>query len=181
MGELSPKRQRFVDEYLIDLNGTQAAIRAGYSARTANEQAAALLAIPNVREAVEAGRRVIAERNAITQDRIRQELAKLAFADLGEIYDASGNLKPVHEMSREARAVLSGIETSTRRKPGTDEVLVIRKVKRWDKVRALQLLGQDLGMFNPLEDRLTALERLLEAQGIRLEVHGRLRSLNGSH
>jgi len=51
--KLSPKRQRFVDEYCADFNGTQAAIRAGYSARTANEQAAALLAIPSVKEAVE--------------------------------------------------------------------------------------------------------------------------------
>lgn len=51
--KLSPKRQRFVDEYCADFNGTQAAIRAGYSAKTANEQAASLLAIPSVKEAVE--------------------------------------------------------------------------------------------------------------------------------
>lgn len=57
--KLSPKRQRFVDEYVVDFNGTQAAIRAGYSPKTANEQAASMLAIPSVKEAVDERRRSI--------------------------------------------------------------------------------------------------------------------------
>jgi hypothetical protein len=61
--KLSPKRQRFVDEYCADFNGTQAAIRAGYSPRTANEQAASLLAIPSVKAAVEERRKSIRKRS----------------------------------------------------------------------------------------------------------------------
>ena|ERR1039458_1721467 len=64
---LSPKQRRFVEEYLVDLNGTQAAIRAGYSPRTANEQAAQLLAKLSIREAVSAGKAKLTEQTAITK------------------------------------------------------------------------------------------------------------------
>src|ERR671931_577274 len=67
-GKLPPKRQRFVDEYLIDLNGAQAAIRAGYSANCAKEQAARLLTVANVQAAVEKGMDERAQRTKISQD-----------------------------------------------------------------------------------------------------------------
>lgn len=75
---LSAKRQRFVDEYLIDLNGTQAAIRAGYSAKTANEQAARLLANVSVKQAVEEGIKARAAQSQVTQEYVVKKLHKLA-------------------------------------------------------------------------------------------------------
>ena len=173
MAGLSPKRQRFVDEYLIDSNGTQAAIRAGYSTKTANEQAADLLANPSVNAAVTAGRAAIAERNAISQDRIRQELAKVAFADPAQLYDQAGNLRSIHEMAPEVRAALSGVETATERNGRGEDATTtqVRKVKRWDKVRALELLGKDLGMFGDalIAQQLAELEKAIARMGINVD------------
>lgn len=71
---LNPKRQRFVEEYLVDLNGTQAAIRAGYSKKTANEQASRLLATVSVQEAIQAAQAKRAKKTKITQEMVLQRL-----------------------------------------------------------------------------------------------------------
>jgi phage terminase small subunit len=75
---ISPKQQRFADEYLVDLNATQAAIRAGYSEKTAAQQGHQLLQKTSVRDAIEAGRAQRAERTAVTADRVIAELAAIA-------------------------------------------------------------------------------------------------------
>lgn len=79
MAKLTPKQNRFVAEYLIDLNATQAATRAGYSARTANEQGARLLANVSVKEALDEERKKRERRTEITADRVLQELADIGF------------------------------------------------------------------------------------------------------
>ena len=75
---LTPKQARFVEEYLIDLNATQAAIRAGYSAKTANEQGAQLLAKLSIRQAVAEAQAIRSKRTEITQDEVIQGLKKEA-------------------------------------------------------------------------------------------------------
>lgn len=70
MSKLTPKQQRFIDEYLIDLNATQAAIRAGYSAKTAQEQSSRLLSNVMVQEAIKAGQAKLAKRTLVTQDMV---------------------------------------------------------------------------------------------------------------
>ncbi len=75
---LTPKQARFVEEYLIDLNATQAAIRAGYSKKTANEQGSQLLAKLSVRQAVAEAQAIRSKRTAITQDEVIQGLKKEA-------------------------------------------------------------------------------------------------------
>jgi len=87
--DLSPRIQRFVDEYLIDLNGTQAAKRAGYSAHTAPEQASRLLTNVKVQAAIAVARKAQQERTGITADKVLREIALIAFADpreLSEVY-----------------------------------------------------------------------------------------------
>ena len=76
---LTPKQERFVEEYLVDLNGTQAAIRAGYSPKTANEQASVMLAKPSIQEAVQAQRAKVSERTMRTVDDV--------MADIGRVRD----------------------------------------------------------------------------------------------
>ena len=76
-GKLTPKQARFVEEYLIDLNATQGAIRAGYSAKTANEQGAQLLAKLSIRGAVAEAQAIRSKRTEITQDEVRLERANL--------------------------------------------------------------------------------------------------------
>ena len=82
---LTPRQQRFVDEYLIDLNGTQAAIRAGYSASTAAEQAYDLLRKPQIVDSIAVARKAQQERTQITADKVVTELALIAFADAREL------------------------------------------------------------------------------------------------
>lgn len=82
-GSLTTKQTRFVEEYLLDLNSTQAAIRAGYSAKTANEQGARLLANVSVAAAVKEALSKRAQKSEIKAERVLDELARLAFADMG--------------------------------------------------------------------------------------------------
>ncbi|WP_231940655.1 terminase small subunit [Acidovorax sp. RAC01] len=84
---MTPKQQRFVDEYMVDLNATQAAIRAGYSAHTANEQGSRLLANVSVQAAISIARKAQQERTGITADRVLTEIALVAFADARELVE----------------------------------------------------------------------------------------------
>ena len=84
---LTPKQQRFVDEYMVDLNATQAAIRAGYSRHTANEQGCQLLAKLNIQAAISIARKAQQERTGITADRVLTEIALVAFADARELVE----------------------------------------------------------------------------------------------
>lgn len=84
---LTLKQQRFVDEYMVDLNSTQAAIRAGYSPHTANEQGAQLLAKLSVQQAVKEARSAQQKRTSITADTVLMEIANVALADARELVE----------------------------------------------------------------------------------------------
>ena len=148
---LTPKQQRFVEEYLIDLNATQAAIRAGYSERTARWIGSENLSKPVLSEAINAALRHRTRRTEVTADQVLQELATIAFGDPRALFDANGHLRNIHELSDEAAAAIAAIEVVTRN-IGDGEVEYVHKVKSWDKVRALELLGKHLGM---LKDRIS--------------------------
>lgn len=147
---LTPRQERFVQEYLIDLNATQASIRSGYSPKTANEQACRLLTKVSVRSALQAAQAERAARTHITQDRVLQELAKLAFADLRRAYNEDGSLKLPHEIDDETAAALAGIEVTAVAIGGTEDpaTLATKKLKTWDKKGALELAMRHLGMLN---------------------------------
>ena len=82
-------QKRFVQEYLIDLNATQAAIRAGYSKKTAQEQASRLLSKVKVQADIQKAMKRRSERTGITQDRVLEELALIAFSDISELLEIS--------------------------------------------------------------------------------------------
>jgi len=152
---LTPKQAQFVAEYLIDLNATQAAVRAGYSNKTAAEQASRLLINVNVAEAIESAMKAREVRTEITQDRVLQELARIAFFDLRKLYREDGSLKAMHELDDDAAAVLSGVdvvETKGNAEIGGPAGLrhqaeFTKKVKIPDKVAALGLAMRHLGML----------------------------------
>lgn len=79
---LTAKRARFVEEYLVDLNAAQAAIRAGYSRKTAREQGCQLLRTPEIAAAVAAGRKALERRAEVTADEVIRGLARIARADM---------------------------------------------------------------------------------------------------
>lgn len=151
---LTAKQQRFVAEYLIDLNATQAAIRAGYSEKTAAEQASRLLTNVKVSEAVQAAMKARSERTEIDADWVLKRLARDATADLADLYDDAGQLLPVKEWPMAWRTgLVAGIETVQERE-GTDpdgkpEFVTVRKVKLLDRTKLVELIGKhvDVGAF----------------------------------
>ena len=144
--ELTEKQKRFVEEYLVDLNATQAAIRAGYSQDTACEQGSRLLANAKVQAVVAERRKAIANKIEVTQERVAQELAKLAFLDIRKAFDAEGNLKPIADLDDETAAALAGIEIEVT-KLKDQPIVKTHKIKLSDKKGALDSLARHLGMF----------------------------------
>ena len=165
---LTPKQARFAAEYLIDLNATQAAIRAGYSAKTAYSQGERLLRHVEVAQAIQAGQQARAVRTEITQDRVLQELARIAFFDIRQLYRPDGTMKDPSEMDADTAAALASIEVreelergtgddeadgqapggATRRKRGELVGGYTIKTRVFDKVATLQLAMRHLGMLN---------------------------------
>jgi phage terminase small subunit len=148
---LTPKQARFVEEYLIDLNGTQAAIRAGYSARSARDLACEMLDKAHIAKAVEKRIAARAKKTGLTAERVLRELAAVGLSDIRKFYDESGELKPVHELDDEAAAALAGVEVEELYEGRGDErknVGRLKRIKRFDKVRALELAGKHLGLWD---------------------------------
>lgn len=153
-GPLPPRQQRFVQEYLVDLCGTQAAIRSGYSAATAKVTASRLMTQENVKAAVAAGRAKTAERTQITVDRVLLELGRIGFADIrkavqwGETVaaqDADGNTISVDSVViRDSKDIDDDTAAALAEVSQTKDGL---KVKFHDKQAALVNIGRHLGMF----------------------------------
>ena len=144
MAKLTEKQQRFVDEYLIDLNATQAAIRAGYSAKTACEQGARLLANVKVQGTIAEHMAERSKRTGVNQDRIVRELAKIAFVNLTDIVDEEGRIR-----SNATDEDLSCLESIKYKESSSDTGnSVEREVKIASKLKALELLGKHVGMWN---------------------------------
>ena len=144
MAKLTDKQQRFVDEYLIDLNATQAAIRAGYSAKTADQQGSRMLANVKVKQAVAEKQAQRSKRTGVNQDRVVLELAKVAFAKMTDIVDSNGKIK--EDASSDDLACIESIKykESDNEYGGSVE----REVKIASKLKALELLGKHLGMWS---------------------------------
>jgi len=173
---LNPRQERFIEEYLRDLNATQAAIRAGYSARTAQEQGSRLLSNVMVSEAVARAKAERSARIGLTADRVLEELAAVAFARMPDFADwGTGKqmgLKPSEQLTpQQAAAVAQVVETEKFIKTvGEDEQLMSRErsIKLHDKVSALVKLGQHIGMF--ADKRTITLEIKREAEALAEEL-----------
>jgi len=142
--QLTPKQQRFADEYLIDLNATQAAIRAGYSPRSADVTAARLLANARVRAYIDQRMAEHSRRTGVTQERIIRELARIAFLDPTQLVDMdTAELRA--NASDDDRAAIASVKVKTI--PTQEGVGIEREVRFSDKIKALELLGKRFGMF----------------------------------
>jgi len=141
-------QRRFVQEYKIDLNATQAAIRAGYCKNTAYSMGHQLLKKLEIAEAIEHELELCCERTRVTKDKIIRELARIGFANIGTILDdASGGL--LDGLSEDDLAAVSTVKTKTlRTDKDSDDIILEREIKFHDKGKALEQLGRHLGMFN---------------------------------
>ena len=148
--DFTPKEQRFVEEYLIDLNATQAAIRAGYSEKTAKQIGYELLCKPHIQAAIETAMAERSARTRVTQDCVLNGIADLSFYDIAELFAEDGSLKPIHEIPPRMRMAIAGIEVEELWE-GRGEALArignLHKVKLADRKGSLELLGRHLKLF----------------------------------
>ena len=151
--ELTPKQLRFVKEYMVDLNGKQAAIRAGYSPRSAEMHSSRLLSYDKVRAAVVKENARVDRKLEISAERTLLETSRLSSSNLKKLYDENGNLKPIHELEDDIAACISGIEVVTTYRKDTDGNMIpeyTKKYKLWDKNSALERMHRH---FNLSPDR----------------------------
>lgn len=143
--KLSRKQQAFVQEYLVDLNAAQAAVRAGYSPKTAKEIGCENLTKPNISAAISAAMADRAQRTGIDQDRVVLEIARLAFSDVRKLFDGT-RLKRMDEIDDATAAAISSVKVSTRQ-IGEGEVEHIAEIKLWPKTPSLEMAGKHVGLF----------------------------------
>ena len=152
IAELNPKQEQFCREYLLDFNATQAAIRAGYSPKTANEQGAQLLAKLSVAQRIEELTAARAETLAVKVNDVVAELARMGFANILDyvtITERGHAYVDLSKMTREQAAAIGELTSEEYVEgKGEDARLVKRtKIKLVDKRGPLELLGKHLGMF----------------------------------
>jgi len=138
-----------VREYLIDLNGNLAGIRAGFNPRSARIRASQLLTNPNIRAAIDRGLAAQATAAGLTQERVLNEIRRIAFSDIGEVFDEDGNLKNLATLSKDTRAALASCKVLRTNLVSGDGVREqVHEVKMWDKLKALEIAAKHLGMLD---------------------------------
>ena len=149
--KLTSKQSRFVQEYLIDSNATQAAIRAGYSKKTAGQIGAEYLKKPNIAASIAEAQKGLEKRTEVTQERVIQELACSAFLDIKDLFEDDGSLKLVRDMPESVRRSIAGLEVTEifDRADGDQKTAIglLKRVKLIDKNDSLGKIGTNLGMF----------------------------------
>jgi phage terminase small subunit len=148
---LTPKQTQFVKEYLVDLNATQAAIRAKYSKKTANEQGARLLANVSIAAAIQKEMDARSHRVNVTSDDVLRELLRLSLVDVTQAFDKDGRLLPIKEIPEDVRRAIAGIDLRTQEASEDDEedspASEAVRIKFYDKTKSLDLLGRHLKLW----------------------------------
>lgn len=142
MANLTPKQQRFVEEYLIDLNATQAAIRAGYSEKTAKSIGQENLTKPDIQKAIEEAQNKRTEQTQIDAAYVLRRLVEIDQMDVLDIMDDDGNVKPLRDWPKIWRQYISNIETISL----DDGEGWLKKIKWPDKTKNLELLGKHVSV-----------------------------------
>jgi phage terminase small subunit len=145
---LTAKQARFVAEYLIDLNATQAAIRAGYSAKVANREGARLLSKAVIAAAIAEAQAAQNKRLALTADEAREQNAFIAKFDPAGLFNAQGALLHVTEMPRHVRCALKAIKVVRKNLTTGDGVTdTVLEVQFWDKGAAIDREYKHYGLL----------------------------------
>lgn len=139
---LTAKQERFVEEYLIDLNATQAAIRAGYSEKTAAAVGHENLRKPKIAEAITAAQSERSERTKIDADWVLTRLAAEAEADVSDLYNENGGLKAVHDWPEIWRkGLVAGLDVEELTVEG-EVIGRVKKLKLSDRIKRIELIGK---------------------------------------
>ncbi|GAA0567533.1 terminase small subunit [Halomonas salifodinae] len=158
--ELTARQACFRDEYLIDMNATKAALRAGFAKSTAEKKAPLWVgksreSCPaNMRHVWDAVNEAIQERSQRTQvaaDDVINQLVRMGFADIRQLFTPGGQLRSVHDLPDDLAAAIQSIKVVTKTIPGQGddeaEIEYVHEVKLVDKVKPIELIGKHLKMF----------------------------------
>ncbi|WKJ88770.1 terminase small subunit [Methylomonas montana] len=145
---LTDKEWLFCNEYLIDLNGTQAAKRAGYSEKSARQQATKLLSKASIQVSISRLRSDREERTQVTADRVLREVGRIALVDPRKAFDKNNALLPVQDWPDEIAAAISSIKILEVKDSEGNIIGETKEIKFWDKAAALTLAARHLGMLN---------------------------------
>ena len=141
---LTDKQEMFCREYLIDLNATQAAVRAGYSEKTANAQASRLLVNVNIQNRIQELKSNRNERVEVDADYVLKRLVEIDQMDVLDILTDTGDLKPIKEWPKSWRTTLSGFDVMAISSGEDETEALLKKIKWPDKVKNLELLGKHI-------------------------------------
>jgi len=148
---LTDKQQRFCEEYIIDLNATQAAIRAGYCARTINHNTNQIMVNNGVQAEIARLKAERSKRLEIKADNVVKELAKLAFSNIEDYMEVDENgemhLKSFEHIERARLAAIESIKVNTTRNKDNSREYTTTQFKLHSKLNALEQLGKHLGIY----------------------------------
>lgn len=147
-GKLTPKQGRFCQEYVIDLNATQAAIRAGYSKKTARSAGQRMLTNVDIQERIARRQKVLEVKTGVRAERVINELARVAFANIKSVLDKGNVIKDISELPDEIAAAVESVQSDIRHDTGDSDGYTEKvKIKLHNKLNALGDLGRHLGIF----------------------------------
>jgi len=161
---MTPKQEAFINEYLIDKNATQAAIRAGYSVKTARQMGDENLSKPYIAAEIESRLATLAAKAGLTAELVLASLARELRFDPADLYDEWGNIKPIHEIPEDARKCLVGMETAQVGSP--EAPVMVQKVKWVNAANARDQAMKHLGLYekdnaqktDPVRDLIMAIQ-----------------------
>lgn len=151
---MSDKQKRFISEYLVDLNATQAAIRAGYSVDTAGAIGCENLTKPEIQAAIADAMRAREERTSITAEKVLREYARIAFFDAAKLFDEEGDPLRIHDIDADTRAAIAGLDVQEMYEESVNTGR-IKKYRIANKLGALDSVAKHLGMFTEKVDVTT--------------------------
>ena len=144
------KEKLFAHEYLVDQNMTAAAIRAGYSEKSARDQGHKLYHKPHINQWITERLEQKCEKLEITSDRILQEVALIGFQNIAGAFKADNTLKSIADMPESLQRVIAGVdidELFEGRGEDREHVGFTKKLRTWDKLKALELLGKNMKLW----------------------------------
>lgn len=159
---LTPKQRRFVEEYLLDMNATKAAIRAGYSKQTANQQGPRLLENQDVRNAIDASKAKRSEKLEVDSEYVLRRLVEECEADLADLYTDVGDLKPIEDWPEVwRRGLVAGVEVEALFEGHGEQrkqIGYVKRVRLSDRLRRLELIGKHI--------RVNAFQETVQHKGL---------------
>jgi len=161
-GELeNPQHELFVREYLRDFRSGRAARAAGYSEDNSDTQGYLLRQRPEIKARIRELMRPKLTRADVTADRVLQELARVAFGDLRNMFDDAGNLLPIVDLDDDTAAIIAGIDVEYKVENSRDDdgaqvqtVTRVAKIRRADKIAALKVLAQNLKLIGSTSEEI---------------------------